>query len=243
MPAISIRNLTKTFPVERHSATLYRALRHRFSTPSHPHRFFALNDITLDVQSGEWVGIVGNNGAGKTTLLKVTGGLYAPNQGSVTISGSATLLAGLGLGMIDELTVEENVFLYGAIYGLSRSLLQRVLPDIIAWAELGEFREARLKSLSTGMKTRLAFSTTRFIDTDIYLLDEALTAGDQSFRAKCTEVFRDFRARGKTFVIATHDLDFVTTFCAKALWLHKSRLVAFGDADDVVRQYRDGKAL
>jgi ABC-type polysaccharide/polyol phosphate transport system ATPase subunit len=242
-PAISLANLTKTFPVERHSATLYRAVRDRMTAaPRYPRRYCALRDISFDVLPGEWIGVVGDNGAGKTTLLKVAAGLYEPNGGTVVVDGTVTLLAGLGLGMIEELTVEENVFLYGAIYGVPRGRLRHALGDIIDWAELGEFQSARLKTISTGMKTRLAFSITRYIDAEIFLFDEALTAGDKSFRTKCEDVFRAYQARNKTFVIATHDLGFVTAFCAKALWLHKSQLMAFGEAEMVVRQYREARS-
>lgn len=235
---VQVQNVTKTFPSDSQRATVYRALRTQIlrTTPS-PHTFRALSDINFQIARGEKIGLVGNNGSGKTTLLKVIAGLYQPTAGEVRTSGNVTLLAGLGIGMVDELSVEENIFLYGAIYGMDREQIEAGLAELIEWAELQDFAGAKLKTLSSGMRTRLAFSAIRYLNKDIYLLDEALTAGDTTFQQKCEAVFHDYKKTDKTFLISTHDMKFVETFCTKTLWLDKGRQVRFGDTADVLEQY------
>ena len=236
---VAIHGVTKTFPVDRRGQTLFQLARRLASRADPVDRFTALRDVTFDVHSGDRIGVIGDNGAGKTTLLKTVAGLYAPDSGSVEVYGSLTLLSGLGIGMIEDLTVAENIALYGAIYGVDPRTLRDVQNDILEWAELDEFANAKLKRLSTGMKARLAFSTTRHVNADVHLLDEALTAGDRRFQLKCEQVFDDYVVQGKTFVVATHDHAFVRRVCTHAVWLHKSRQVAFGDPDDLVARYLD----
>src|SRR5712691_6852758 len=138
--AIRLKNVTKTFPLEKSHATLYRALKKGFLNRfQQSGRFSALTDINLDVLKGEKIGIIGDNGSGKTTLLKIIAGLYKPDTGQLHIQGEVTLLAGLGIGMLDELSVEENLFLYGTIYGLDKRTMAQRLGEIIEWAELREF--------------------------------------------------------------------------------------------------------
>jgi ABC-2 type transport system ATP-binding protein len=196
-----------------------------------------LTDISLEIRRGEKVGVIGNNGAGKSTLLRLIAGLYVPSKGELHVNGDVTFLAGLGLGMVDDLTVEENIYLYGAIFGLQRRKIKHVLRDILEWAELQDFVTAKLKTLSTGMRTRLAFSTTRYIDSDIVLMDEALSAGDRTFKKKCEDVFESYKTNNRTFLLASHDIEFVKRFCAKTLWLHKGRQIAFGDTVPVLEKY------
>lgn len=235
---VRVQRISKAFPMERSHSTAYRALHSQIRRRAHrTGTFLALNDINIEVFRGEKIGVIGDNGSGKTTLLKVIAGIYKPNGGQVHINGEVTLLAGLGTGMIDELSVEENVYLYGAIYGLERRKTEENLHEIIEWAELRDFVRAKLKTLSSGMRTRLAFSATRYIEKDIYLLDEALTAGDKRFQEKCEGVFRNHKTSNKTFLVTTHDLDFVRGFCSKTLWLHKGRQVSFGDTGTVLQQY------
>lgn len=236
--AVRLQGISKAFPLERYHATAYRALQNEILRRNHKARtFLALNDINIEVFRGEKIGIIGDNGSGKTTLLKVIAGIYEPNGGQINIHGDVTLLAGLGIGMIDELSVEENVFLYGAIYGLEKRTTEQNLVEIIEWAELQEFVGAKLKTLSSGMRTRLAFSAARYIEKDIYLLDEALTAGDKHFQEKCHDVFRNYKTTAKTFLVTTHDLDFVESFCSRTLWLHKGRQMSFDKTEKVLREY------
>jgi len=237
-PMIGIHDLSKRFPVRQGRVSLLTMVQDSLSRHgAQPVMVDALKDISLDILRGEKIGLIGNNGAGKTTLLKMIAGLLRPDQGQLSIRGTSTFLAGYGIGMLDDLSVEENAVLYGAIYGIHRRRVLAVMDELLDWAELTDFRNAKLKTLSSGMHTRLAFSVTRYIERDLFLLDEALSAADRSFQRKCESVFADRKKGNKTFVIATHNLDFVTDFCEKALWLHHGRCMAFGPADKVVEAY------
>lgn len=241
--ALTTRNLCKRFPAGGYRTTLYGLFKRAVLSDGYKSQnFVVLNDINIEVSKGEKVGIIGNNGAGKTTFLKVLAGLHPPSSGAVTTNGEVAFLAGLGVGMVDELNVSENIFLYGAIHGMDRTDIQRNFNDITQWAELEKFIDAKLKTLSSGMKARLAFSIVRHIETDIMLLDEALTAGDKDFNRKCEEYFRSAKNGDRTFFVATHDLNFVKMFCTKALWLHKGEQMAFGDTESVLRQYNESKS-
>ena len=236
---VKVSRVRKLFPVEGHYPTLYRLVKsavmeHREGAKS----FAALDDINFELFKGEKVGLIGNNGAGKSTLLKIVAGLHNPTSGEVRVSGQVALLAGYEVGLVEELTVMENVFLYGAIHGMDREKIKNKFDDIIQWADLGGFLRVKLKALSTGMATRLAFSVARHVEAEVVLLDEALTAGDKNFSKKCENYFEDAKTADRTFLVATHDLSFVQNFCNKALWLDKGRQAAFGDADEVMRQYR-----
>ncbi len=240
--ALKIEQLCKTFSSHRRHFTAYRALlNHAGRKLEDPELFFALKDIHFELTRGEKLGVIGDNGSGKTTLLRLIAGLYQPNSGRLNVHGEVTLLAGLGIGMIDELSIEENVFLYGMIYGLQRKQIKEKLPEIIDWAGLQDFAGFKVKHLSSGMKERLAFSTVRHVDKDIYLFDEALAAGDKNFKEKCEVVFQGYKKTDKTFLVATHDLSFVQSFCTKALWLHKGSQISFGDPEIVVLAYRESK--
>jgi ABC-2 type transport system ATP-binding protein/lipopolysaccharide transport system ATP-binding protein len=197
----------------------------------------ALRGITFEIQRGDKVGLIGNNGAGKSSLLRIVAGLSLPSDGELQVRGQVTLLAALGMGMVDELSLEENVLLYGAICGVDRAIINANLQEIIEWAELQEFASAKLKTLSTGMRARLAFSTTRHIATEITLMDEVLTAGDRNFRDKCKAVFDDYKSTDRTFIFASHDVEFVRNICNKTLWLEKGRQMGFGNTESILDQY------
>jgi ABC-2 type transport system ATP-binding protein len=199
--------------------------------------YFALRQINLDVRRGDKIAVIGNNGSGKTTLLKLIAGLYRPTQGKVDVDGRVLLLRGVGTGMLDQLSVTENLFLYGIIYGMERSSIEEKFDEVLEWAELTDFASAELRTLSSGMRARLAFSLARHFDTDVFLLDEAFAVGDKDFREKYEKVFRSHKNSERTYLIATHDLDFARMFCTKTLWLQRGRLMAFGETEGVLDQY------
>lgn len=203
--------------------------------------YFALRDINLDVARGDKVALVGNNGSGKTTLLKLIAGLYRPTRGRIDIDGRMLLLRGVGTGMLDALNVADNLFLYGIIYGMDRARIEETFDEVLQWGGLTDFAAAELRTLSSGMRARLAFSLTRHFDTDIFLLDEAFAVGDKDFREKYEEVFRSQKDGDRTYVIATHDLEFARLFCNKTLWLQKGRLMAFGETEAVLQRYEAPK--
>jgi ABC-type polysaccharide/polyol phosphate transport system ATPase subunit len=217
--------------------TAFRALTQLFNGHDDSKTFFALKDINFEVAKGEKVAIVGDNGAGKTTLLKVVAGLYLPTGGEVQTWGDMILLRGAEIGMVDELSATENLFLYSSIYGVDREKIKSNFHEIFEWAELEAFTNARLATLSSGMRARLAFSALRHFDAEIFLLDEAFSAVDRHFRNKYEQVFEEQKNSNKTFLIATHDMEFARMFCTKTLWLNQGRQVAFDATDEVLDRY------
>lgn len=241
--AVKLENISKSFSIEIARPSTFAVIKKMVNSNGHFTRNFqALKEINFEINQGEFVGLIGNNGAGKTTLLKVISGLHKPDKGKVFVNGELNFLAGFGIGMVDELSVSENIYLYGSIYGLDRDTLNENFDEIIGWAELQNFVGAKLKTLSTGMRTRLAFSITRYIDADVFLLDEALSAGDKGFREKCEKVFENRKLKGKTFIVSTHALEFVKKSCSKTLWLHKGEQMDFGDTETVLKKYLETKS-
>jgi ABC-type polysaccharide/polyol phosphate transport system ATPase subunit len=239
--AVRIIHVGKVFPRERDPGTLFRVLAGKLLSngSGRSASFVALKDINLEILKGDKVGVIGDNGAGKTTLLKVVAGLHEPTTGSVSINGEIALLTGFGTGMVDQLSVRENVHLYGAIHGMDSKRIKERFGDIIQWAELENFVGSKLRTLSTGMAARLAFSIIRHIETDIILLDETLTAGDKNFKKKCGEYFENAKNRDQTFLLASHDFGFVQAFCGKTLWLNRGQQMAFGETAEILRLYRN----
>ena len=233
---LATRGLVKVFTAGDRRHTLYQLVRARLNggdNGARPRRP-ALDDVTIEVHDGELVGVIGSNGAGKTTLLKTIAGLYAPTRGTIERRGDIALLSGLGVGMIDELSVAENIHLYGAVCGLSRRAIKEHFDDIVRWSELDGLGGAELRTLSTGMRTRLAFAIAMHIESDLILMDEAFSAGDKDFREKCDRFFRE---APRTALVATHNLDFVRDFCTRTLWLHQGRQMAFSATREVLAEY------
>lgn len=197
----------------------------------------ALDDVTLEIPSGAFVGIIGANGSGKSTLLKLLAGVLVPDVGEVHVHGSLVPLLELGIGFHPELTLRENIALYGAILGLPREGMPQRIEEVLAFAELERFRDAKLKNLSSGMIMRLAFATALRADADILLFDEVLAVGDAHFQQKCITVFEDLKRRRKTIVFVSHDLSTAQRFCDRIYWIDKGRLVMEGDPVQVASMY------
>jgi ABC-type polysaccharide/polyol phosphate transport system ATPase subunit len=240
---IHIEDMSKSFNGLKLRKIVRVIRRYLSSNGAHWEPYFALRQINLDIARGDKIALIGNNGSGKTTLLKLIAGLYLPTEGRVDVDGRVLLLRGVGTGMLDELNVSENLFLYGLMYGMERSTIREKFDEVLEWAELTDFASAELRTLSSGMRARLAFSLTRHFDTDIFLLDEAFAVGDKDFRAKYEEVFRSLKNGERTYLIATHDMDFARMFCPKTLWLQKGKLMAFGETERVLKQYVSPKPL
>lgn len=236
--SVDVRNVTREFPPATGHRTLFRVLRD-FATGVHRRRvpIRALCDVSLRATVGERIALIGNNGAGKSTLLKVVAGLLRPTSGSVVTSGEKVLLTSLGAGMIDEVSVRDNTLLWGSLYGVDPARMSAALDDVLEWADLRGFEEAKLRTLSAGTRQRLAFSVVRHIATDIFLIDEALSAGDIRFRDKCRAFFDAEVNRGRTFLVATHDMDFACSFCTRALWLNDGAVTESGESAIVVARY------
>jgi len=234
---ITTQNLWREFPKERNRSTLFQAIRKRRNDKDGG-TIIAVQNLSVTIKKGENIGLIGNNGSGKSTFIRLVAGLVPPTTGTVVSKGEIALLSHLGVGMLDDLTVRDNVFLYGAIHRIPRSEISQLYDEIIEWAELEGFSKSLLKNLSWGMQARLAFSVIRHIQADIFLLDEADTAGDVHFREKMKAFFRKQSNLERTFLIATHEMDFVNSFCTKVLWLHHGRQMAFGEPQEVLAQYK-----
>jgi lipopolysaccharide transport system ATP-binding protein len=237
MNAIEIRNVSKRFriPHERHTTFAERLL--ALFRPKHVETLHALSDVTLDVPQGAFVGVIGANGSGKSTLLKLMAGLLVPDDGRIRVTGTLVPLLELGLGFQQELTVRENVELYGAVLGYSHASMGRRIEEAVTFAGLERFQDAKLKSLSSGMVVRIAFSTALRADADTLLLDEVLAVGDAQFQRKCIDVFAGFKRQRKTIVLVSHDVGSVQRFCDVVYWLDRGRLAMAGDASEVIQTY------
>ena len=191
--------------------------------------FWADKDINFSLDKGDMLGIIGTNGAGKSTLLKVISGIMAPTKGSVQREGTIAALLELASGFDGDLTVRENTYLRGAMLGYSRKFMNETYDQIIDFAELREFEHRPFKQLSSGMKSRLAFSIASLIEPDILILDEVLAVGDGAFRKKSEAKMKEIISGGTTTILVSHSISQVRNMCNKILWLHKGRQVEFGD--------------
>ena len=197
----------------------------------------ALRGISFDVERGEFLGVVGRNGSGKSTLLKILAGIYMPTRGSVAVHGKLVPFIELGVGFNPELTGRENVYLNGALLGFSRGEVDEMYDDIVAFAELEDSMDQKLKNYSSGMHVRIAFSVATRAKADILLIDEVLAVGDAAFKRKCFEHFRALKRSATTIVFVTHEMDAVRQFCDRAILIDECRIVAQGSAEDVAAQY------
>jgi ABC-2 type transport system ATP-binding protein len=234
--ALSVNGLYKDFllPHERKN-TLKEFVLH-FSKPSFEH-FHALKDINFEVERGEFFGVVGRNGSGKSTLLKLMGGIYQPSKGSIQVNGTLTPFIELGIGFNPELTGRENVYLNGAILGLSRKEIIEKYEEIVDFAEIPNFMDQKLKNYSSGMQVRLAFSIAIQAHNDILLIDEVLAVGDAAFQRKCYNVFKQIKNSGRTVIFVTHDMGAVQEYCDRAMMIEDSEMLAIGKPREIALRY------
>lgn len=198
---------------------------------------WALKAVSFELEKGESLGIIGPNGSGKSTLLKIIAGVMRLDKGRVITNGSATAILELGIGFHDDLTVKENAIIYGVIMGMPRHEMKGKTESILEFAKLTRFRDAKLRTLSSGMQVRLAFSIAVQTEADVFLVDEALAVGDLEFQEKCLNKFRDFKKQGRTIVLVSHNLELVRTFCEKTLYLLNGETRAFGASDEATQEY------
>lgn len=204
----------------------------------HVQEFWADRDITFSLEKGDMLGIIGTNGAGKSTLLKAVSGIMEPTCGHVKRQGNVAALLELASGFDGELTVRENAYLRGAMLGYTRKFMDETYDSIIEFAELKDFQDRRFKQLSSGMKSRLAFSIASLVQPDILILDEVLSVGDGAFRKKSETKMREIIEGGATTILVSHSVQQVEKLCNKVLWLDKGRQIAFGDAQILCRLYQ-----
>ena len=200
-------------------------------------QFTAVDNVSFSLDEGDFLGIIGTNGAGKSTLLKVISGIMKPAKGSVTVNGKIAALLELGSGFDPDLTIKENIFLRGAMLGYTKEFVTEKYKDILEYAELTEFENRAFKQLSSGMKSRLAFSISCLMEPEILILDEVLSVGDAAFRAKSEATMMNIIKSGCCTLFVSHSLPQVRRLCNKVLWLDKGKQIAFGDVNTVCDKY------
>ncbi len=199
--------------------------------------FWADRDITFSLEKGDMLGIIGTNGAGKSTLLKAITGIMVPTEGTVKVDGNIAALLELATGFDDELTVRENTYLRGALLGYTRQFMDKMYDQIIEFAELEDFQEHMFKQLSSGMKSRLAFSIACLVEPDVLILDEVLSVGDEGFKEKSARKIKSILSKGVTGLLVSHSVQQVRELCNKCLWLDHGRQIAFGPSYVVCNAY------
>lgn len=234
--AIKVEHLTKVYP-------LYNSRKDRLKEALHPlrkkyHRdYYALNDVSFEVYKGETVGIIGKNGSGKSTLLKILSGVLTPTSGTFTINGKVSSLLELGTGFSPELTGIENVYFYGMLLGFTKKEMDDMLDDILSFADIGDFVYQPVKSYSSGMYVRLAFSVAVNVKPDILIVDEALAVGDIFFQAKCMIRMRKIMERGTTILFVSHDPATIQSLCQRGVLLENGKIAMIGPAKEVSQEY------
>jgi len=239
MSAIIVDNISKKFRIPHEKKTtvfqnIIGLIKRQFSYEE----FWALKDVSFEVNKGEALGIIGRNGSGKSTLLKILAKVLYPDSGSVSLDGKIASFLQLGVGFQPELTARENIYIYSSILGLRRKLVDKVYEDILDFAELKKFENMKLKNFSSGMNLRLAFSTAIHAVPDTLLIDEVFAVGDEAFRKKCQDKMSQFKTEGKTIVFVSHALDAVQDLCQRSMLLNEGRIVTMGDSEKVIHDYR-----
>jgi len=250
-PVIRVENLSKKFIISHEAPERYTSLRDVIARKAKAmtgksekpviaakEEFFALRDLSFDIQQGNRIGIIGRNGAGKSTLLKILSRITEPTSGRITIRGRVASLLEVGTGFHPELTGRENIFLNGAILGMSRSEIRRKFDEIVAFAEVEKFLDTPVKRYSSGMYVRLAFAVAAHLEPEILIVDEVLSVGDIQFQRKCLGKMEDVsKNEGRTIVFVSHDLNSVSKLCNTAFLLNKGTCIQAGEVNSVINTY------
>jgi ABC-type polysaccharide/polyol phosphate transport system ATPase subunit len=241
MSVIEFQGVSKSFG--RHAGQmLLRNHLTQFFRRGHKERFFALKNVSFRLEKGESLAVVGPNGAGKSTLLSLVAGLSKPDSGKVTVNGRLAALLELGSGFHYDLTGRENVRLNASLLGLSRTRTAEIFEEVLEFSGISEFIDEPLRTYSTGMVMRLAFSVAVHMDPEILLIDEILAVGDAVFQTKCFDKVREFRNSGKTLLCVSHASGIVQKLCDQAIWLDHGELIMTGSVGEVSEAYAGGQA-
>lgn len=237
-PVIEFRNVSKIY-------TLYRSSKEQFISLFYKSKSLkkhqALKNVSFTINKGESIGIVGNNGAGKSTMLKMITGVSFPTEGEVIVHGRVSALLELTAGFSDEMTGRENIYLKGLILGLEQEQIKEIEPDIVAFAELGDYIDQPVRTYSSGMKMRLGFAININTRPEILVIDEALSVGDAKFQQKCQAKIKELIASGVTVMFVSHSAGSVRDVCTRALYLKKGALMYDGDVDTAIQMHKDNK--
>ncbi len=237
--AISIRNVSKKYVIgKQKDGSLRGTLGGMFSKKEHKtEEFWALNDVSFDIQQGDVVGIIGKNGAGKSTLLKILSQITKPTTGSIEINGRVASLLEVGTGFHPELTGRENVYLNGTILGMTRNEVKAKFDEIVAFSGVEKFIDTPVKHYSSGMYVRLAFAVAAHLEPEILIIDEVLAVGDAEFQKKCLGKMKDVASKGRTVLFVSHDLASVQKLCTKSILLNSGKIEKYADTESVIKQY------
>lgn len=231
---IRIRDLTKVYHLYEKNTD---RIKETFLKKRYSKDHYALNHIDLDIKKGESVGIVGTNGSGKSTLLKLITGVVSPSEGELKTQGKIAALLELGAGFNPEYTGLENIYLNGTMMGYTEKEMEERVPEIIEFADIGDFIYQPVKTYSSGMFARLAFSVSISVEPDILIVDEALSVGDTRFQVKCIDKMTELRDKGTTILFVTHSIEQIKRFCTRTIWIREGRIVRDGEASIVVDLY------
>ncbi|NQX36774.1 ABC transporter ATP-binding protein [Herbiconiux sp. VKM Ac-2851] len=238
VPVVEVNDVSKRFII-RKEKSLKERLVNAGRSKQFKEDFWALKNVSLEIGSGQTIGLIGPNGSGKSTLLKTIGGIIQPTTGTIRRRGRLAALLELGAGFHQDLTGRENVYLNASILGLSRKQTDLYFDDIVEFSGIKDFIDTQVKFYSSGMYVRLAFAVAVHVDPDLLLVDEVLAVGDEAFQRKCLDKIRSFQREGRTIVLVTHSLGQITEFCDRAVLLNKGEVLFDGVPHEAVRDFRD----
>ncbi len=237
-PVIEVKNVSVKYLVgDLRNIGLKEFVMKKLTRNYHIEEFMAVSNVSFTVENGDMLGIIGTNGAGKSTLLKVVTKIMEPSSGIVRVNGKIAALLELGSGFDGELNLKENAYLRGAMLGYTRKFMDEKYPEILEFSELGEYEQRPFKQLSSGMKSRIAFSIAAMVEPEILILDEVLSVGDGAFREKSEAKMRDIIAGGKATILVSHSIGQVRRMCNKVLWLDHGKKIALGETKSVCDMY------
>lgn len=236
--SVVVNNLSKIYRIYNRPTDRLKEALHLSKKNLHTD-FFAISNISFKLPKGEILGIMGRNGAGKSTLLKMISGVLTPSAGTITVSGKVSSLLELGAGFNMEYTGIENIYFYCTLMGMTSSQINAQIQDIISFAEIGDYIYQPVKTYSSGMFARLAFSCAINVAPDILIVDEILSVGDMRFQSKCFNKFKEFKHKGVTIIYVGHDISLMRSFCDTCMWLHNGKLVDKGDPVYISSQYTE----
>lgn len=240
---ISVKNVVKRYPLYHHINAGIKTL---LLNPKSLFSFFresqylALNDVSFNIEKGESVALIGRNGAGKSTMLSLLAGVLKPTLGEVIVKGKVAAMLELGGGFHHELTGRENIILNATLLGLTRKEINEKIDNIIEFSELGEFIDQPIRIYSSGMLAKLGFAIITSVNPDILIVDEILAVGDYDFQRKCLNVIDDFKSKGVTIFLVSHNMDDVIKFTDKAIWIENKKVKMFSSSNEVVNEYLKG---
>tara|TARA_B110001452_G_C15211367_1_gene420156 strand:+ start:853 stop:1599 length:747 start_codon:yes stop_codon:yes gene_type:complete len=237
--AIVLKKVVLDFPMSKSGPAFFKELLTRRTKKSKSSFYRAVDDISLEIKKGEVFGIIGPNGSGKSTLLRMMAGIYAPDKGSIRIEGRVSLLAGLGAGFQKDLTGRENISLSGSVYGISPDELYQMIPSIVVFSGIRDFIDQPLRTYSSGMRARLAFSIASHLSPDVLLIDEVLAVGDSSFREKSKQRIMEMVKSDATVVIVSHNAEILRAICNRVMCIENGKIdMISDDVNAVIERYR-----